>query len=171
MVYTTGNAHIGRQRMSGGSNYFQGCIDDLRIYSGALTETEVRALIPNWSEAACTWYCGSTTNMDTYTVGAAYVIGGTYQGTVGISAPNVGAVIAGYLGQLTFPIWGQQGLVNVGTPEVMGLPSGLGTSPIMISWPVPNEHAYVGFHVYTQAAGFGGGQINLTCAYDCTVGY
>ena len=121
--------------------------------------------------ASCQWYCGSATNMDTYTVGAPYLLGGAFQGTVGFSAPNIGAVIAGYLGQLTFPIWGQQGLVNVGTTEVMGLPSGIGASPVVIMWAVPNEPAYVGFHVYSQAATFGGGQINLTCAYDCTVGY
>lgn len=121
--------------------------------------------------AACSWYCASATNMDTYAVSAPYVIGGTFQGTVGFSTPNTGAVIAGYLGRLTFPIWGQQGLVDVGTPEVMGLPSAIGTSPVTITWPVPNVPAYAGYHVYTQAAGFGGGQINLTCAFDCTVGF
>ncbi len=55
--------------------------------------------------------------------------------------------------------------------EIMGLPSAFGPSPVTITWPVPNEPAYAGFHVFTQAAGFGGGVINLTCAHDCTVGY
>ncbi len=121
--------------------------------------------------STCEWYCGSSINLDTYAVTVPLIIGGSFQGTVGFPTPNVGAVIAGYLGQLTFPIWGQEGLVNVATPEVMGLPSAIGASPVIITWPVPNEPAYAGFHVFTQAAGFGGGVINLTCAYDCTVGY
>ena len=121
--------------------------------------------------ASCAWYCGGGGNMDTYTISTGFVLGGTYMGTVGFSAPNVGAVVAGYLGALTFPIWGQEGLVNVGTPEVMGLPSMIGVSPVTISWLVPADASYVGYHVFTQAAGFGGGAINLTCAFDCTAGY
>ena len=121
--------------------------------------------------ASCTWYCGSGVNMDTYTISTGYVLGGTYMGTVGFSAPNVGAVVAGYLGSLVFPIWGQEGLVNVGAAEVMGLPAMIGPSPVTISWVVPPHSAYVGYHVYTQAAAFGGGAINLTCAFDCTAGY
>ena len=121
--------------------------------------------------AHCQPYCGSSINMDTYTVVDPFVLGGTFQGTVGFPSPNFGAVVAGYLGRLTFPIWGQEGLVNVATPEVMGVPTAFGPSPVTISWAVPNEPAYAGFHVYTQAAGFGGGVINLTCAYDCIVGY
>ena len=143
---------------------------------GDASDTVVRYFMldspsPPPPDAECSWYCGSGTNMDTYTVFDPYVIGGTFQASVGLSYPNLGAVIAGYLGQLTFPIWGQQGLVNVGTSEVMGLPSGWLTNPVVITWPVPGDPAYAGFHVFTQAAGFGGGQINLTCAYDCTVGY
>lgn len=121
--------------------------------------------------ARCAWYCGSVVNLDTYAVGGPYVLGGTFQGTVGFSAPNVGALIAGYLGRATFPVWGQQGLVDVGSPEVMGLPSGIGASPVTITWPVPHESSYAGYHVYTQAAAFGGGVIHLTCAFDCTVGF
>jgi hypothetical protein len=121
--------------------------------------------------AACSWYCGTGINMDTYTVAAPYMIGGTFQGTVGFTAPNIGAVIAGYLGRLTFPIWGQEGLVDVGGREVLGVPMGIGASPVTITWPVPDEPAYAGMHVSTQAAGFGGGVIHLTCAYDCTIGF
>ena len=121
--------------------------------------------------ASCAWYCGAGTNMNTYTISTGYVLGGTFVGTVAFSAPNVGAVIAGYLGALIFPIWGQQGLVNVATPEVMGLPAATGASPVSISWAVPSDAAYLGYHVYTQAAGFGGGVITLTCAFDCTAGY
>jgi hypothetical protein len=121
--------------------------------------------------ASCAWYCGSGSNIDSYTIATGYLIGATFQGTVGFTGPNVGAVIAGYLGQLTFPVWGQQGLVDVTKREVMGLPSGIGSSPVTITWGVPNQPAYAGMHVFTQAAGFGGGVINLTCAYDCAVGY
>jgi hypothetical protein len=121
--------------------------------------------------ATCQWYCGAGTNMNTYTVSSPYQIGGIFQGTVGIPAPNVGAVISGFVGQLTFSIWGQQGLVNVGTAEVMGFPSGVGVSPVVITWAVPNVPGYAGFTIYTQAAGFGGGVINLTCAHECMVGY
>jgi photosystem II stability/assembly factor-like uncharacterized protein len=121
--------------------------------------------------ASCQWYCGSGVNLDTFTVSAPYTIGGTFQGTVGFSAPNIGAVIAGYLGRLTFPIWGQEGLVDMARKEVMGLPSSVVGNPAIITWSVPNVATYVGLHVWTQAAGFGGGVISLTCAYDCTVGY
>jgi hypothetical protein len=120
--------------------------------------------------ASCARYCGSGVNMDTYTIITPYVIGGTFEGTVGFPAPNVGALIAGYLGWAEFPIWGQEGLLDVSTPEVMGLPSGIGVSPVSITWGVPNDPAYAGFDVYTQAAGFGGGVINLTCAFACAVG-
>jgi hypothetical protein len=130
----------------------------LKIHSG-LTPT-----------ASCTPYCGSGVNLDTYTIAAPFVIGGTFQGTVGFPAPNVGAVIAGYLGCAVFPIWGQEALLDIGTPEVMGLPSGIGISPVSITWGVPNDPAYAGYDVYTQAAGFGGGAINLTCAFACGVG-
>ena len=121
--------------------------------------------------ALCSWYCGSGGNMDTYVVNSGFKLGGTFQGTVGISTPNVGAVVAGYLGQATFPVWGQEGLVDVTTPEVMGMPSALWGPSVSITWSVPNEPAYSGFQVFTQAAGFGGGSINLTCAFDCLVGY
>lgn len=125
-----------------------------------------------WGDAAaCSWYCGAGTNLDTYTITDEFVLGDTYRGTVGFSAPNLGAVVAGYLGRLTFAIWGQQGLVDITKPEVMGLPSAFGASPVTITWDVPNDHAYCGFHIFTQAATVGGGVINLTCAYDCTVGY
>lgn len=121
--------------------------------------------------ASCAHYCGSAINLDAYSVLSPYVLGGTYRGSVALSSPNLGAVLAGYLGALVFPLWGQEGLVNVATPEVMGLPSAFGASPVTISWSVPNEPAYAGFHVYTQAAGVGGGVITLTCAFDCTVGF
>ena len=122
-------------------------------------------------DASCAWYCGAGTNLDTYAVLAGCVLGDTFQGSVGFTAPNLGAVLAGYLGQLTFPLWGQQGLVNIATPEVTGLPAGFGVSPVLLDWSIPNEPAYAGFHVFTQAAGIGGGVINLTCAFDCTVGF
>ena len=147
-------------------------------YRGAFNTTDI--WLKGWTaadafgfvkpDATCEFYCGAGTNMNTYTVSTGFVLGGTFQGTVGVSAPNVGAVISGYLGQLVFPIWGQQGLVDITKPEVMGLPSGFGASTV-INWAVPAEHAYCGFHIYTQAAGFGGGQISLTCAYDCEAGY
>jgi hypothetical protein len=121
--------------------------------------------------ASCAWYCGAGTNMDTYVVTTGYVLGGTFQGSVGFVAPNLGAVVAGYLGQLTFPIWGQEGLVDVTKREVMGVPSTFGASPVVISWTVPNDPSYAGMHVFTQSAAVGGGVINLTCAFDCTVGY
>jgi hypothetical protein len=121
--------------------------------------------------AMCQMYCGSDINMNTYTVTSPVVLGGTFAGSVGFTAPNIGAVAAGYIGRLTFPIWGMEGLVDVGTREIMGLPANFGTSPVVLTWAVPSNPAYVGFHVYTQAAGIGGGVINLTCAYDCTAGY
>lgn len=121
--------------------------------------------------ATSTWFCGSSVNGDTYAVASPFVLGGTFQGSVGISAPNIGAVVAGYLGRLTFPIWGQEGLVDVSTPEVLGLSPGFGTSPVVFTKVLPHDPTYAGFHVFTQAAGFGGGVISLTCAYDCTVGY
>jgi hypothetical protein len=122
--------------------------------------------------ASCAFYCGSSINLAGYTVSGDFVLGGTFVGTVTVVAPNIGAVVAGYLGQLTFPIWGQEGLVHVGTPEVMGLPSAItgGPGAAVITWYVVANTAYAGFHVYTQAAGFGG-FIQLYCAYDCTVGY
>lgn len=123
---------------------------------------------PAWS---CNWYCGSNVNMNTYSVATGYDLGGTFQGTVGFYAPNVGAVIAGYVGRFTFPLWGQQGLVNPASAEVMGLPLAIGSSPVTITWWVPSVAAYAGNKVYTQAAAFGGGVIRLTCAYDCTAGF
>jgi hypothetical protein len=117
------------------------------------------------------WYCGAGTNMDTYTIGADFILGDVFQGTVGFSAPNFGAILAGYLGKLTFPVWGQQGLVNITSKEVTGLPTSFGASPVTITWALPADYAYAGYHVFTQAAGIGGGQINLTCAYECVVGF
>lgn len=122
-------------------------------------------------DATCQWYCGNGYNVDTYQVVNPFVIGGTFVGSVGIWGPNYGAVLAAFLGQATFPLWGREALVDVTTPEVMGLPSTIGVSPVTVSWMVPNEYAYAGYQVFTQAAGFGGGMIRLTCAYDCTVGY
>lgn len=121
--------------------------------------------------AECTWYCGTGGNLDSYTVVTGYVLGGTFAGSVGFSAPNVGSIIAGYLGRLTFSVWGQEALVDITRPEVMGLPSAFGTSPIPITWSVPDEPSYTGYRVYTQAAGIGGGVITLTCAFDCTLGF
>jgi hypothetical protein len=121
--------------------------------------------------AAASWYCGSGVNMDTYTVVSPLILGGTFQGSVGISAPNTGAVIGGYLGASTFPIWGGEGLVNVLTREVLGLAPGFGPSPIVLTKTIPNDPTYAGLHVWTQAVAIGGGQLNLTCAFDCTVGY
>lgn len=121
--------------------------------------------------AVHSWYCGSGTNMDTYTISQDFILGDVFQGTVGFSAPNFGAILCGYLGKLTFPIWGQQGLVNVGVTEVTGLPTAFGASPVTITWALPSDYAYAGYHVYSQAAGIGGGQINLTCAFDCVVGF
>ena len=69
------------------------------------------------------------------------------------------------------PRGGQLLLVDIRTPEVMGMPASFGTSPVTITWSVPLFSSYAGFHVFTQAAGIGGGQINLTCAYDCEVGF
>ena len=123
--------------------------------------------------ASCAFYCGSSVNLSGYTVSTGYVLGGTFTGTVAVVSPNVGAIVAGYLGAMTFPVWGQQGLVNISTPEVMGLPSVItgGPGPAVITWSVVANTAFAGFHVFTQAAGFGGGSIQLYCAYDCTVGY
>ena len=120
--------------------------------------------------ATSSWYCGSSVNIDTYTISNGFELGGTFQGTVAIPGPNLGAIVAGYLGRLTFPMWGQEGLVDVSKPEVLGLPSGFGW-PTVVTWPVPSDPAYAGYHVFTQAAGIGGGVINLTCAHDCTAGY
>ena len=80
-------------------------------------------------------------------------------------------MVVGYLGRLTFPLWGQQGLVDPSTPKGMGLPILFGASPVRITWAVPHEPIFAGDHIYTQAATVGGGVIHLTCAYDCTVGY
>ncbi len=122
------------------------------------------------TQAECNWYCGSGTNSDFFTT---YVVrereGIAWQCSMVVSAPHVGAVVAGYLGQLIFPIWGQEGLVDITKPEVMGMPSGFG-STVQITWPVPPNLRYVGYHVFLQSAAFGGG-IELSCAYDCTVGY
>jgi hypothetical protein len=116
------------------------------------------------------WYCGAATNLDTYTISRGFVLGGTFQGTVDITPSDVAAMIVGYLGGVTFPIWGQEGLVDIGTPEVMGL-MGIGSSPITLTMSMPADPVFAGYHVYTQAAGFGYGSVNLTCAYNCTVGY
>ena len=124
-----------------------------------------------FAPASCAWYCGSGVNSDRYTVVAPFALGGTFRALIGYSAPNYAVVVAGYLGSATFPIWGQEGLVDVGTPEVMGLPIGLFTNPAVVEWAVPADVAYLGSHVFTQAAGFGGGAITLTCAHDCTVAY
>jgi hypothetical protein len=129
------------------------------------------AIVDVLGTADCQWYCGSGTNLDNYTVIAPIALGQTFEGSVIVSPPNVGAVIAGYLGKLTFPIWGQEGLVDPTQNEVLGFPLGFVPSPVTITWSVPNEPAYAALHVYTQAASFGGGVINLTCAYDCTVGF
>ena len=122
-------------------------------------------------QASCQWYCGSGINMDTYTVSNGFELGGTFRGTVGISPPNIGAIIAGYPSGALFPIWGQEGLVNVLHGEMLGFPGGFIPAPITITWSVPGDPAYAGYHVHTQAAGIGGGVINLTCAFDCTAGY
>ena len=130
-----------------------------------------------WSEngpfptATCAWYCGAGTNLDTYTISTGVQLGGTFEATVDFPSPNVGAAIAGYLGVQYKPLWGQLLLVDIRTPEVMGMPASFGTSPVTITWSVPLFSSYAGFHVFTQAAGIGGGQINLTCAYDCEVGF
>ena len=120
--------------------------------------------------AACNWYCGSGTNSDFLTT---YVVqereGIAWQCSMAVNAPHVGALVAGCLGQLVFPIWGQEGLVDITKPEVMGLPTGYG-STVQLTWPVPPNMQYVGYHVFLQSAAFGGG-IELSCAYDCTVGY
>lgn len=121
--------------------------------------------------ATCAWYCGTGVNLDTFTVSSGLVLGGTFVGTIAFPAPNVGAVLAGYIDSLTFPIWGQEGLVHVGTVEALGLPVKVGGSPVAITWQAPNDVVYFGKHLFVQAAGFGGGAINLTCAYDCTIGY
>lgn len=121
--------------------------------------------------ASCQSYCGSGVNLNTYVVNTGFVLGSTFQGTVALTPPNVAAVVAGYLGRKTFPLWGQEGLVDPATPEVMNLPLGLLPSPITLTWLVPRDPAYIDMHVYTQAAAIGGGVINLTCAYDCTAGY
>ena len=122
------------------------------------------------TQADCSWYCGSGTNTDFF---ATTVVrereGIAWQCSMAVSAPHVGALVAGYLGQFVFPIWGQEGLVDITKPEVMGLPTGYG-STVQIAWPVPTNMQYVGYHVYLQSAAFGGG-IELSCAYDCTVGY
>ena len=122
------------------------------------------------TQAECNWYCGSGTNSDFFTT---YVVrereGIAWQCSMAVSSPHIGAVVAGYLGQLVFPIWGQEGLVDITKPEVMGLPTGYG-SAVQITWPVPPNMQYVGYHVFLQSAAFGGG-IELSCAYDCTVGY
>ena len=125
------------------------------------------ALVP----AGCQFYCGSGINLNNYTIVSPFSLSGVFQGTVAYNPPNVGAVFSGYLGVLIFPIWGQEGLVNITTPEVLGLPAVLGPAPAVLTWPVPQDPAYAGFHVFTQAAGFGGGLIQLTCAWDCTVGW
>ena len=120
--------------------------------------------------ADCNWYCGSGTNSDFFTTHVARGREGiAWQCSMAVSAPHVGALVAGYLGQLVFPIWGQEGLVDITKPEVMGLPTGYG-STVQLTWPVPPNMQYVGYHVFLQSAAFGGG-IELSCAYDCTVGY
>lgn len=121
--------------------------------------------------SACQWYCGGGMSLDVYTVSSPYRLGGTFQGSVTISPPNLGAVLVGYLGRMTFPLFGQEGLVNPATAEVMGVPSSFVGNPVVISWAVPLDPLYAGYRVYTQAAGIGGGVIRLTCAYDCEVGY
>ena len=122
--------------------------------------------------ANCQWYCGTGTNPDFFTNHVVRAREGIeWQSTLIVSAPHIGAVVAGFLGQATFPIWGQEGLVDVSKPEVMGMPTSFGTH-VRITWPVPTNMQYVGYHVYLQGAAFGGGAgITLGCAYDCTVGY
>ncbi len=78
---------------------------------------------------------------------------------------------AAYTTPLTFALNSEEVLVDIFRLELMGLPFGIGPSPRTINWPVPGDPVFAGWHVYTQAAGFGGGEFHLTCAYDCTVGY
>lgn len=121
-------------------------------------------------DAACVWYCGNGLNMDTYSILTPFVLGSTFRASVSVTWPNAGAMVVGYLGQDTFTIWGQEGLVDLATTEVTGLPGGAG-NPTIVSWAVPGDPSYAGYRVFTQAAGIGGGIINLTCAFDCTAGY
>ena len=121
-------------------------------------------------QASCSWYCGTGINMNTYSILQPFALGSTFRASVGIASPNTGAVVVGYLGKIIFAIWGQEGMVDLFSMEVMGFPQGVG-NPTTVSWVVPSDPAYVGYHIYTQAAGIGGGVINLTCAYDCTAGY
>ena len=120
--------------------------------------------------AAWQWYCGTGTNLDAYSVITGFELGGTFQGAVNVPAPHTWCAIGGYLRRQTFSLWGQEVLVDLAAPEILGLPWGPG-SPNLISWIVPSEPGYAGYHVFTQAAYFGGGSIGLTCAFDCTAGF
>ena len=121
--------------------------------------------------AACSWYCGSGINANTYSVAAGFELGGTFQATVGISAPNAGALLVGFLGAAQVPLFGGELLVDISTPESLQLAPGFGASPIAFSLPIPNDPAFTGLHVWTQAVGIGGGVFQLTCAHECQVGY
>lgn len=141
--------------------------DDLGANSGSLYDYQVG----QFADAECVKYCGTGINRDIYEMWHVFELGRYFKGSVVLSPPSVGAVFAGYLGQSIFPIWGQEGLVDMATPEVFGLPFVAGPSPAQYWESLPHEQAWAGIHVYTQAAAVGGGTILLTCAHDCTVGY
>ena len=142
------------------------CLPNVGSWHLSIDQVDAAASTP----AECNWYCGSGTNVDFLTTTVLRQREGiAWQCSMAVSSPHVGALVAGYLGQLVFPIWGQEGLVDITKPEVMGLPTGYG-STVQITWPVPPNMQYVGYHVFLQSAAFGGG-IELSCAYDCTVGY
>jgi hypothetical protein len=124
----------------------------------------------NYCDAKCTWYCGSGTNCNGYTVIAPPVLGGSFMTSVSC-APQAGAFIVAFSSAVTFPSPFGEILVNINDPngELSGTPSAFG-DPAMINAFIPPVLAFMCFTFYTQAVAFGGG-LTLTCAFECTVGY
>ena len=82
------------------------------------------------------------------------------------------AVLAAYTSPLTFVLaGGQTGLVDVTGAELLGFPSATGpTAAISIS--IPDDVAYLGFELFTQAAHVGGiAPFALSNAQDLAIGY
>jgi hypothetical protein len=123
-------------------------------------------------QAGCNWYCDAGgTNCDGYVVVNPPELSGQFQVTItGCTTAGAG-LIAGYMSPTSFGTnWGIL-LVNIADPmgELLGFPSGLGV-PVAINIDVGVNLGWCGIVFYTQAVSAGGG-IELTCAFECTVGF
>jgi len=97
-------------------------------------------------------------------------VGGYFGGSVS-SFGHVAAFLAAYAAPYSgffFP--GGELLLDVTDPggELTGLPSSWG-SPKVITIPIPNDPALIGYVFYVRAASYLGSPLALHCAYECTI--